>query len=164
MAAPARAVDESWDWPLLRERCLREASRVLDDPAAAEDVVQEALLRGWRRRSTCASAESRLPWLLTITRREAHRWYSGPRGRRERALEEAPELEGAPLDEELVLERLAVRRAVARLSPEDRRLLGLRYGDDLTQAAIAEELRLPEGTVKVRLHRLRSRLQKELEP
>jgi len=160
---PGEAVEQGWNWPVLRERCLREARRVLDDPVAAEDVVQEALLRGWRRRTACVNGDAHLPWLLTITRREAHRWRAGPRGRHEPRLEDAPELAGAHADEEALLERLAVRRAVARLSPEERRLVGMRYDDDLTQAAIAEKLDIPEGTVKVRLHRLRSRLRKELE-
>ena len=34
----------------------------------------------------------------------------------------------------------------------------MRYEDDLTQAAIARSLDLPEGTVKVRLHRARNKL------
>lgn len=48
------------------------------------------------------------------------------------------------------------------LSPEDRRLLQLRYVADLTQSAVAEQLGMPEGTTKVRLHRLRKRLRHRL--
>ena len=48
--------------------------------------------------------------------------------------------------------------AMAALSERDRELLELRYEEDLTQAAIAARLGIPEGTVKVRLHRARNKL------
>jgi RNA polymerase sigma-70 factor, ECF subfamily len=50
----------------------------------------------------------------------------------------------------------AARAALAELGPDDRSLLKMRYGEDLTQPAVADALGLPEGTVKVRLHRLRT--------
>jgi len=48
--------------------------------------------------------------------------------------------------------------AMDALSQRDRRLLEMRYAEDLTQAAIAQRLGIPEGTVKVRLHRARAKL------
>jgi RNA polymerase sigma-70 factor (ECF subfamily) len=42
-------------------------------------------------------------------------------------------------------------------------LLLLRYGEDLTQPELARRLDLPEGTVKVRLHRIRKRFAEALE-
>jgi RNA polymerase sigma-70 factor (ECF subfamily) len=138
---------------------------VLEDPAEAEDVVQEALIRAWRRADTCRT-ETRLPWLLTITRREAHRWRTAPRGRREALLDdhELERIRGAcpPVDDDDALEHLAVRGALAELTSEDRRLVHLRYDEDLTQSDIAVFLDIPEGTVKVRLHRLRNKLREEL--
>ena len=41
---------------------------------------------------------------------------------------------------------------------DERRLVDLRYEADLANPAIAQVLGLPEGTVKVRLHRIRNRL------
>jgi RNA polymerase sigma-70 factor (ECF subfamily) len=41
-------------------------------------------------------------------------------------------------------------------------LLALRYEGDLTQEHVARIMGLPEGTVKVRLHRLRARLSTQL--
>ena len=55
-------------------------------------------------------------------------------------------------------ERIDVRRALRPLGGADRRLLWLRYGEDLTQPATAAVMGMPEGTVKVRLHRLRTQL------
>ena len=48
--------------------------------------------------------------------------------------------------------------ALERLSERDRRLLEMRYEEDLTQGTIARRLGIPEGTVKVRLHRARAKL------
>jgi RNA polymerase sigma-70 factor (ECF subfamily) len=54
--------------------------------------------------------------------------------------------------------RLDVRRVLAQLPTADRALLLGRYGLGLTQGALAESLGVPEGTAKVRLHRLRKQL------
>jgi len=159
------AATAAWDWERLRERCLREARLLLEDPAAAEDVVQEALLRGWRRQGDGVQAP--VAWLLTITRNEAWRWRRGTGTRTWRATTDEDRLlaildsHGLPL-EPPGIERAWVAGALSALSPQDRELLRLRYGADLTQEQIAQRLKLPEGTVKIRLHRLRARLKKEL--
>jgi RNA polymerase sigma-70 factor (ECF subfamily) len=59
--------------------------------------------------------------------------------------------------------RLTVEQALAHLRDTDQRVLRLRYADDLTQADVARRLGVPEGTVKVRLHRARERLRAILE-
>lgn len=63
---------------------------------------------------------------------------------------------------ESVAARLDVSRELELLTPEERELLELRYGEDLTQSAIAARTEMPEGTVKVRLHRLRRGLSESL--
>lgn len=67
-------------------------------------------------------------------------------------------------DEQLVstVECADLHAAIASLDERDRQLLMLRYGEDLTQQAIARRLGLPDGTVKVRLHRLRHKLRKAM--
>jgi RNA polymerase sigma-70 factor, ECF subfamily len=155
-----------WDWQAARERCRREADRYLRDPVAAEDVVQEALLRAWRGRASCATPEAPLPWLLAITRNEALRWRARA-GHDGDALD--PHAVAAVVDAgiadpaETATDRVWLGTAVARLSAPDQRLLRMRYERDLTTAQIAERLGTPEGTVKIRLHRLRTRLRGELQ-
>jgi RNA polymerase sigma-70 factor (ECF subfamily) len=68
-----------------------------------------------------------------------------------------PRAEAAP-DEEILIRKLDVSSALETLSSEDRLLVQLRYGADLAQPHIAGLLGIPEGTIKVRLHRLRRRL------
>ena len=100
--------------------------------------------------------------MLTITRNEALRRLGK---RRETLIEEPNEQLGGHWSAELerVPLRLDVERAMAALTADERLLLDLRYQEDLTQEAVAERLSIPEGTVKVRLHRLRHRLRETLQ-
>ena len=72
-----------------------------------------------------------------------------------------------PCEEDRRLEELVsqsdTRDALARLTETERELLFLRYGEDLSQPEVARRLDMPEGTVKVRLHRVRKRLRQALE-
>jgi RNA polymerase sigma-70 factor, ECF subfamily len=150
----------AWDWGGLRTRCYREAVRVLPR-ADAEEAVQEALVRAWLRRDACRSPEAPLPWLLEITRNEARRVL----GRRARLGSFEP-LHPAPAEDDALAGaavRLTVEQALGTLAERDRRVLHLRYAEDLTQVEVARRMGLPEATVKVRLHRARGRLRRALE-
>jgi RNA polymerase sigma-70 factor (ECF subfamily) len=154
----------AWDWHAARIRCRREADRYLRDPVAAEDVAQEALLRAWRSRASCATPDAPIPWLLAITRNEALRWKARAGHGEAFDPHALAAIVGAdPADPaETTTDRVWLTSAIARLSPPDQRLLRMRYERDLTTAEIAERLGTPEGTVKIRLHRLRTRLRGEL--
>src|SRR2546430_15511368 len=77
-----------WQWDSARERCLREARRILGNRDDAEEAVQEALIRAWRKRAACRTPAAPLPWLLQITRNEAMRL---PARRSRRQASEIPE-------------------------------------------------------------------------
>lgn len=150
----------SWDWPALRRECLGVARRLMPTASEADDVAQEALLRAWRMRRTCR-LDDRRAWVRQIARNEALRSL----GRRRPAvpLERIAEpARGDPAVESLA-ERMDVAGAIGRLPPLDRTLVALRYAHDLTQPEIADRLGIPEGTVKVRLHRARRALRDVLE-
>jgi RNA polymerase sigma-70 factor (ECF subfamily) len=66
------------------------------------------------------------------------------------------EVEYAPPDD--VELRLDVRDALNGLCDVDRALVEARYGGDKTYGMLASAFDMPEGTVKVRLHRARKRL------
>jgi RNA polymerase sigma-70 factor (ECF subfamily) len=134
---------------------------MLRSRAEAEDAVQEAFLRAWRNSHLCRTPDAPLAWLLQITRNEALRVLrkNAQRGGRDG-------FAGEPASDDpavALAERVDIRRVLAGLSHDDRRLLQLRYTDDMTQPGMAAALGIPEGTVKVRLHRLRSRLRVALE-
>lgn len=159
------AASHSWQWGRLRESSMREARRIVGNHHDAEEAVQEALVRAWRAGPREVRIDSPAAWVLQITRNESLRVLE----RRTRVrTRELPEDSGSePCEEDRRLEQLvtqsATRDALNRLAPDDRALLLLRYGEDLSQPEVARRLSLPEGTVKVRLHRVRKRLRQALE-
>ncbi len=119
-------------------------------PAAdRDDVVQEALVRAWRRRSTYDEARGApLPWLLAIVADRARRHRTRTRPALE--LAEAP-VSISPPDIDL-------ERAVAGLSTRQRLAVDLYYFVGLDVATCAQVMGCAEGTVKATLHQARGRL------
>lgn len=157
-----------WDWALIRQRCTVEAARLTRGRTQdAEEVVQEALVRGWRNRSACRTPEQPLPWFVRITRNEAFRLMGQHRARPEIAtLDEEGQLDDrrAATESERVVLKLDVDRALKELSPHERALIRLRYGQDCSHLEIARKLQIPEATARVRLHRAQKRLTATLDP
>lgn len=131
----------------------RYAAR-LTSPVEADDVVQEALVRAWRRRSTYDAGRGEpLVWLLAIVRDRARRVR--PRqvltlAEHDRAVELRPE------DVDLT-------RALGDLSPRQREAVDLYYFVDLDVATIAGLMGCAEGTVRATLHQARLALRQTLE-
>jgi RNA polymerase sigma-70 factor (ECF subfamily) len=115
-------------------------------------------MRAWRMRHQCQDPGRPWAWLSRICQREAARLAAR---RRMWALPEGYEAAEPSRTEETV-ERLAVTAAVEGLAPIDRELISRRYGEDQTTRWIAGALSMPEGTVKVRLHRARQHLERIL--
>ncbi len=135
------------------------ALRVTGDADSAEDVVQEAFLRVWRRADRYEPARGAArPWLLRLVRNVAidHLRSRGARGRAEQhggmqAQEQAtmPERpEEALLDIE---KRERVRSALDALPTEQRRMIEIAYFEGLSHSEIAEREGTPLGTVKTRI-------------
>jgi RNA polymerase sigma-70 factor, ECF subfamily len=155
------ATGDGWEWNDAHRVCLRLAYRYAKNPSEAEDIAQDALLRAWRRRSTLRDSGSRKQWLATIVRNEAFRQHARLRPDPVDTMEN-----DVGVDDERVMatvERADIHAALDRLNERDRQLVRLRYEEDLTQAGIARRLGIPEGTVKVRLHRVRDKLRREID-
>ncbi len=151
---------DSWDWDEVHRICLAFAYRYAKNRTEAEDIAQDSMVRVWRRRTTLRKSEARKSWLGTIVRNEALREFARKRPAPTDAIEA---LHGS--DDERVLatvERADLHAALERLNERDRQLVRLRYDEDLTQEAIAHRLGIPLGTVKVRLHRVRAKLRREI--
>ena len=93
------------------------------DRSAAEDVVQETLLRAWRADGVLEAPDSdRRAWLFTVARRIViDRWRSG-RSRYEVVSDQMPERQASD-ETDAVLQAWLVAEALRRLSPEHRRVI-----------------------------------------
>lgn len=151
---------QSWDWNEVQRTCLSFAFRYAKDRAEAEDIAQDSTVRAWRKRDALRNGDARKSWLATIVRNEALREFAR---KRPDPIDTIDVSHGS--DDERVLatvERADLHAALERLSKRDRQLVRLRYDEDLTQEAIARRLGIPLGTVKVRLHRVRAKLRREI--
>jgi RNA polymerase sigma-70 factor, ECF subfamily len=156
---------DSWDWTELSASCLREARRLLDSEQDAQEAAQEALLRAWRRRDRQQQDGGEVWWVRQIARNEALRQLAR-RARTRDLYTQAPVelLDAVPSGQDVsqLAEIIDLREAIAELAPRDALLLRLRYEQDLTQPRLARLAGMPEGTVKIRLHRIRGRLRERL--
>ena len=116
-------------------------------------MCQETLLRAWQHPEVLAKPTGSLRgWLYTVARNIVIDEWRSSRVRRETITSDPPE---NPLGQEDVDQRLqawVVAEAVARLSPEHRRVLFECYYQGRTAADAARRIGVPEGTVKSRLH------------
>ena len=129
--------------------------------AEAEEIVQVVFLRLWDRAHQFDPARGAFAaWFMAITRHhvldEARRLGHQ---RRLAAIAEIDDLLAEVCDPNVDVEEqvwhsqagAAVRRALANLPDEQRRVLVLAYFGDLSQSAIARRLGVPLGTVKKRI-------------
>lgn len=130
---------------------LAYATRLTGDRAAAEDVVQETLVRAWKHADDLVDGKGSVRgWLLTVARNLV---TDRARARAVRPAEVAEVEERPPVERdhsESVVNTMVVLDALDQVSPEHREVLVQLYyrGRSVTEAAT--ELGIPPGTVKSR--------------
>jgi RNA polymerase sigma-70 factor, ECF subfamily len=143
-----RAVEELFErhW----DDAYRTAYLIAHDRAAAEDIAQEAFLAALRALPRFDRSRPLRPWLHRIVVNRAIDFSRARRLRQEVDAAAVPE-PAAPADRAPGLGELGA--ALARLSPEHRAVIVLRYLLEFTPGEIARLLDLPRGTVNSRLRR-----------
>jgi RNA polymerase sigma-70 factor, ECF subfamily len=133
----------------------RTALLIAHDRAAAEDIAQEAFLAALRALPRFDRSRPLRPWLHRIVVNRAIDWARARRLRQEVDVDAVAEIAAPPAD---VSGLGSLGQALARLSPEHRAVVVMRYLLELTPGEIAETLDLPRGTVNSRLRRALDRL------
>jgi RNA polymerase sigma-70 factor (ECF subfamily) len=165
---PRQTLDDSFEAVVLPhlDAAHNLARWLVRDPVAAEDVVQEAMLRALRYFSSFRGVNPRA-WLLQIVRNAAY--SARERDGRAPLVPIGQEGEDAAIAEDalvcvaddpetaLITTRRdrQVRELIAALPPELREALVLRELEELSYKEIAEITRTPIGTVMSRLFRAR---------
>jgi len=139
---------------------LRRYARSLARNAAdAEDLVHDALVKAYERRSTFRSGGNLKGWLFAILH-NTH--IDRRRGQASRLQREEVPLEDArlsyPAGQENAAQLRQVREAFMSLPEEQRAALHLVAVEDLSYQKAADTLGIPIGTLMSRISRARARL------
>ena len=153
-------------WEAHHAVAMATALRLCHHRALAEEITQGAFLLAWRGLPSFQRDYPFRPWLLRILYRHALTMMEKQRFHLHAVtlddVVESELVQGVVLSQqdmqELVAQREEIRQALAKLSADQRRVIALRYGADLTESDIAHILDWPVGTVKSRLNRARERL------
>ena len=146
-------------------RLLRTAYLLTGDRGAAEDLVQDVLVRAWSRWSRVSAADEPRAYVRRmLVNASVSRWRALRSRRAERLVAEPPDRPGTdadPRDDE-------VWALVATLPPRQRAVVVLSYYEDLSDGQVAEALGCSAGTVKSQrakaLRSLRARIDQEDQP
>lgn len=136
------------------DRLWRISWSILRCGADCDDAVQEALLRAWQKKSALREERYFETWLTRILINECKRILK----RRSNSAQPLPE----HLAERAQVENRALSDGLAALPPDTRIPIILHYMEGYSVREISMMLRLPETTVKWRLHSGRRRLREEL--
>jgi len=127
----------------------RLAMTMLDDRQAAEDAVQEAALKAWRKLGRFRSGSELRPWFLAIVANECR---TARRSRWWRVLR-LPDVPPEPSVRDRGAEHIDLDRALDRLPRHHLLVLSLYYHLDLPIEEVARVLRCSEGAARQRIHR-----------
>jgi RNA polymerase sigma-70 factor (sigma-E family) len=128
----------------------RYAYLLTGDLASADDLLQDALVKVYRRRPPVTGPGTDAYVRTVIARTHISVWRRV--GRHEVSVERLPE---GPSRDAIggVADRDEVWRLLSALGPRQRAVVVLRFWSDLPEAEIASTLGISTGTVKSQLHR-----------
>lgn len=139
------------------------ALAILADPAAAEDVVQDAFVRVWPRRERLAELDQLDGYLFKAVRNLAlDQQRRGVRAARRILSVAQPTAAAGPVGDGPDAERIDL--ALRGLPPEQREVVVLRVHLGLSFAEVAERTETPLGTVHSRWRYAMTRLRERLSP
>ena len=157
-------------------RLVRLCTRLSGSSEAAEDLAQETLYEAWRHRDQLHDPQGQVRWHNAIARNVCLRWRQNRGSEAAHLLQQCSRDPGEPssLEQELAdpadleadVERSELadllKRALQLLPAPTRHVLVAHYVQEIPYAAIAAQMGVREGTVKVQVHRARLALHQVL--
>ena len=142
------------------------AARMVESQDEAADLVQTALVTGFKKLRSCREPDRVGAWLLRILSNLAKDHMRSPR-RRDVPLDRLPEMpghSGDPLDSAYRGEvRLRLQAALGKLTPEQREAFVLKHVEGRSYEEMAAVLDVSRESLKMRVHRAREALKGLLE-
>jgi RNA polymerase sigma-70 factor (sigma-E family) len=173
----ATVIEEGWDatmtgqddaafseYALARWATLYRLSVMLaPDAHAAEDILQEALVKTYRSWRSVTRAEHPDAYVRRIVVNTAIAQSAKASRRKERSDPDPPD-ELVASGDDLAVEHLRVWSAVSELAPRQRAVIVLRFYADLSETEIADALGCAPGTIKSQSHAAIANLRRSLKP
>ena len=143
----------------------------VSDPAEAEDIAQESLLKAYSQLAGLRDPSRLAGWLSKITMQQCSNSIRKSvrckkvMGCKATPLESLDEISAVTANPGLTQNQIQfVRQTVRRLPEKFRTLIIMRFVAGLSTVNIAEQLGKRPGTIRVRLHRAYKLLRKDLAP
>jgi RNA polymerase sigma-70 factor (ECF subfamily) len=143
----------------VQNKMYRYALSILKTPDNAHDVVQECLMKIWRKRHMIATIDNPESWAMRITRNQCYDWVKVNRF----SLLNVPPMDQADTqqtDEGLLTSdrQRWLSRIINELPPKHREVFHLREVEELSYQEIADILSLTLSEVKISLFRTRVKI------
>lgn len=150
-----------------KDKMFRYAYNIVKDQFLAEDVVQEALVKIWKKRDQLIEIEKKEAWCVTIARNLAIDKLRSAKKKRTTDITEqygVSDNDPNPERKAILKDALAQVTEIMNTLPENQReIVYLRDVEGYTYAEIAEILDFSVDQVKVNLHRARKSLRQKLD-
>lgn len=129
-------------------------NQIVPDKDMAGDVLQEVFVNIWKKVNTYDASKGRLfTWMLNIARNAAIDKIRS-RGYRDNQRNQPimdTEYSGMAMSSNPTIADVGLKKVLARLNEESRKLIDLSYFQGFTHEEIAKMLGIPLGTVKTRI-------------
>ena len=141
--------------------------KMVEDKELAEDILQEAFLKIWNNFTSYTAEKGRLfTWMLNLTRNLTidHLRSKGYK-KQQKIYSDEKSVDNIKDGADIMgrMDALGIRKHVANLKEDEKKIIDLAYFDGFTQDEISKKLGMPLGTVKTKMRTAIIRLREVLQ-
>jgi RNA polymerase sigma factor (sigma-70 family) len=140
----------------------RVAAYVAGDHTIAEEATQAAWLIAWNKIGSVRDEASLRPWLVSVAANEAKRVLRQQHRRAAFEGAAASGVQSGGIDPATGVDAMDLYGAMARLDPDDRALLAMRYVAGFDSSELAKATGISPSGTRSRIERALKRLRKDL--